>query len=205
MPLGRTGRREPFLNFEQRPEQDEPGVVCLGGQRDGFGRATRTDLCALGRVRGLEHEGPRHRGKRQVERHVDEDRQDEQPRVAHGADSNLRVPLTVSRSSRGCTPAQCSPWADRISGSSGANRHFSLLKARSGIGSEDLPVEHSGIDPQIDSGLLIEEIPLGSSYGPLMNLPAPAGRLLSRSENDDATQTRNPPARVEAALDTGAA
>jgi hypothetical protein len=58
-----TDWRKPSLDFEQRLEQDEPGVACLGGLRDGFGRGTRPDLYALGRVRRREHEGPRHRGQ----------------------------------------------------------------------------------------------------------------------------------------------
>ena len=86
-PLGRTGRRQPLVAFE-RLGKDGPWVARQRGQRDGLGRGTSTDLCALGRIRGLEHEGPRHRGKRQVERHVDEDREDEQPPVPHIADSN---------------------------------------------------------------------------------------------------------------------
>jgi hypothetical protein len=71
--LGRTDWREPLLNFEQRLEMDETRVTRQGWQRNGLCRSTSTDLCALGRIRGLEYKGPRHLGKQQVERHIDED------------------------------------------------------------------------------------------------------------------------------------
>jgi CheY-like chemotaxis protein len=88
--LGRTGGREPFLDLERRLEQDAPGVTCLGGQRDRFGRCTSTDLCALGRIRGLEHEGPRHRGQREIERDIDEDCEEHSAATlrGHGPDSS---------------------------------------------------------------------------------------------------------------------
>lgn len=73
MTLGRIDRREPFLSFERRLEKDECGFPCLGGQRDRLGLGTSTDGGALGGIRGLEYEGPRHRGQREVERDIHED------------------------------------------------------------------------------------------------------------------------------------
>jgi len=98
-PLGRTYGRQPFIAFERRLEEEGPRVARQGGQPDGLGRGSNADLRAFGRVRGLEHEGPRHRGERQVERHVDEDRQDEQPPVPHSQILTHVPALTASHSS----------------------------------------------------------------------------------------------------------
>jgi len=96
-PFGRTDGHQPFIAFERRLEEEGPRVAHRGGQPDGLGRGTSADPRAFGRVRGLEHEGPRHRGERQVERHVDEDRQDEQPPVPHSPILTHPPALTASR------------------------------------------------------------------------------------------------------------
>jgi hypothetical protein len=101
-PLRRSDRRrrQPFIDSESRLEKDENWVVCQGGQRDAFVRGTSTDLCALGRVLGLEHEGARHRRKRQVKCHIDEDRQDERALKLHDADSTHKAPVTAAARAR---------------------------------------------------------------------------------------------------------
>lgn len=57
------------------------------------GRTSAAAPSTLDRVAGVEDEGTGHPGKRQVERHVEEDRQDERPAVSHGANSNSEQPL----------------------------------------------------------------------------------------------------------------
>ncbi len=113
--LSRPGRRQPFLAFERWLENHEPRVACLGGHHDRLGHATNTDLCGLGRIRGLEHKGARHRGKRQVERHVDDDHQDEQPPMRHVADSNPGAALKERQTSGAWPPSatrkqRSGPW-----------------------------------------------------------------------------------------------
>jgi len=107
-PLSRTDGRQPFIAFARRSEEEGPWVGRQGGQPDGLGRGTSSDLRAFGRVRGLEHERPRHRGERQVERHVDEDRQNEPPPVPHSPILTHAPALTASRSSgMHWSPTQC--------------------------------------------------------------------------------------------------
>lgn len=81
-PLDRTDRRRPFGAFE-RAGNDEPGAAGQRGQHNGLSLSVSADQRAFRRVRRFEYEGPRHGGKRQVERHVDEDRQNEQPPGPH--------------------------------------------------------------------------------------------------------------------------
>lgn len=95
-PLRRTDVRQPFIAFARRLEEEGPWVGRQGGQPDGLGRGTSADLRAFGRVCRLEHEGPRHRGERQVERHVNEDRQNEQPPVPHSPILTHKPALTAS-------------------------------------------------------------------------------------------------------------
>ena len=107
-PLRRTDVRQLFIAFARRLEEEGPWVGRQGGQPDGLGRGTSADLRAFGRVCRLEHEGPRHRGERQVERHVDEDRQNEQSPVPHSPILTHKPALTASpgRGTR-WSPTQC--------------------------------------------------------------------------------------------------
>ena len=66
----------------------------LGGYRHDVGCSTSAGaLNALDRVAGFKDKGTGHPGKRQVERHVEEDPEDERPVVSHGANSNSEQPL----------------------------------------------------------------------------------------------------------------
>lgn len=66
----------------------------LGGCGHDVGRRTSAAApSTLDRVGGVEDKGTGHPGKRQVERHVDEDRKDEWPALSHGANSSSKPPL----------------------------------------------------------------------------------------------------------------
>jgi hypothetical protein len=124
-PRSRTDVRQPFIGFARRLEEEGPWVGRQGGQPDGLGRGTSAHLRAFSRVRGFEHEGPRHRGERQVERHVDEDREDERRPLAHAPILTHAPRLTASRSDTSSRSPQ--PLFTAPRGRRGEDRRNSVL------------------------------------------------------------------------------